>query len=507
LVNPNVAPKAEASRDPTVEAFRLRPDDLCAAVTLTRGEWLREQLGLTLVFVAILYDWKIATAFLLFALASFYVLTAAYKFLLVALSLVVGRRAAAAPAPAEPEGGWPVYTVLLPLYREPAVAAKIVAAMKRLDYPPEKLDIKLLLEEDDQDTIARCRAADLPPYFEMIVVPPSLPKTKPRACNHGLPRARGEFLVIFDAEDRPEPDQLKKAVAAFRAAPGNVVCFQGRLNYYNPDQTLLTKWFTLEYTAWFDLFLPGLTALGAPIPLGGTSNHFRTAALRDLGGWDPFNLTEDCDLGIRLHGAGRRTRMLDSTTWEEATAHLGNWTRQRSRWIKGYIQTHFVHLRSHAKALRRLGVGGYISFWLTVGGLSLTLLLNPLFWLAGLTYLGLWGAGELGVGDGAWALRYHDRVDNLPWAPLTAWSRWSWYFWYASVGLLAANVLFVGVNLLACARRGLWRLWWVALASPAYWLLISIAAWKGFGQLFSRPFYWERTVHGLSGEEGNFAAE
>lgn len=244
----------------------------------------------------------------------------------------------------------------MPLYREANVLPTLVDALKRLEYPPDRLDVKLLLEEDDEDTIRAAKSAALPNYIELVLVPASQPRTKPKACNYGLARARGEYVVIYDAEDIPEPDQLLKAVAVLRSSPAEVVCVQAKLSYYNAFQNVLTKWFTVEYATWFDLMLPGLFAARMPIPLGGTSNHFKTAVLQSMGAWDPFNVTEDADLGIRLYKAGYRTVIMNSTTYEEANADLVNWIRQRSRWIKGYIQTSLVHLRS-PRALKKRWVG------------------------------------------------------------------------------------------------------------------------------------------------------
>ncbi len=493
--------------DPTVRAFAERQGSGCAAITLTWPQYLRYQFWLAALFLFYCYDYKMFGAAVMFAATAFYTVTIGYKLLTVFLSLLLKPEIHVYPEEVASlnEDELPVYTVLIPLYREREVAAKVVAAVERLDYPRDKLDVKLLLEEDDRETINLCRRIRLPGCVEVLVVPHALPKTKPKACNHGLAQARGDFLVIFDAEDRPEPDQLKKAIFAFRQMPEEVVCLQAKLNYYNPHQNLMTKWFTLEYTTWFDLFLPGLHLLGVPIPLGGTSNHFRTVALRELGGWDPFNLTEDCDLGIRLHRQGLRTRVLDSTTWEEANSHVGNWIRQRSRWVKGYIQTHFVHTRSNLKTLWELGPKAYLSFLLTVGGLSVTLLLNPIFWIIGGLYLFLAAGHAIGLTPPPWQLRFNDTVSDLPNAPLTLWSELSWGFWYAAVALLAANFIFVLINIMACARRKLWRLIPQALISPLYWVLISIAAWKGFLQLFTRPFYWEKTRHGLTAAEEEVA--
>lgn len=309
-----------------------------------------------------LWDYKIFYTVLTFALCGFYGAIILFRLISViwaALRGLAGKPAEHKITEAELKkldpAALPVYTILVPMYKEPEVAQKIARAVTELDYPLDKLDVKLLLEEDDPDTRRKVEEVldQLPPCVEVIVcpkVPKGQPKTKPRACNWGLDRARGEYLVIFDAEDRPEGDQLKKAIVAFNRlkAKGkdHVVCLQAKLNYFNARQNGLTRFFTLEYTTWFDLFLPGLHALRIPIPLGGTSNHFKTQVLKDLGGWDPFNVTEDCDLGIRMARNGCRTEVLDSTTWEEANCRVGNWIRQRSRWIKGYLQTHLVHTRN-----------------------------------------------------------------------------------------------------------------------------------------------------------------
>ncbi|MDQ2832131.1 MAG: glycosyltransferase, partial [Chloroflexota bacterium] len=281
------------------------------------------------------------------------------------------------------------------------------------------------------------------------------------------------YTVIFDAEDIPESDQLLKAVTAFRSAAPNVACIQAKLAYFNRGQNLLTRWFTAEYLMWFDLLLPALHASPIPIPLGGTSNHFRTSVLRELGAWDPYNVAEDADLGIRLHKAGYKTTVIDATTYEEANSDLNNWIRQRSRWVKGYMQTWLVHMR-HPIALRRsLGTAGFLGFHALIGGTPLTLLLNPVYAL--LTTL--WYVTHLGV-----------LQSPFP----------SWVYWVAIVNLIVGNFAFTYTNMVAVGRRNLWDLMiWTAF-SPVYWALMSIAAWKGFVQLITRPSYWEKTDHGLT---------
>ncbi|HLL80843.1 MAG TPA: glycosyltransferase, partial [Ktedonobacteraceae bacterium] len=209
---------------------------------------------------------------------------------------------------------WPMYTILCPLYREAQVVPQFVQAMQSLDYPPDRLQILFLTETDDSATRNAIRALDLPPHFEIVVVPDGKPRTKPRACNYGLMLAKGPYVVIYDAEDVPDPLQLKKAVLTFANHSTDVVCVQAKLNFYNIRQNILTRWFTAEYSTWFDMILPGLQLAGFSLPLGGTSNHFRTASLRALGGWDAYNVTEDCDLGLRLKRYRMNTVILDSTT-------------------------------------------------------------------------------------------------------------------------------------------------------------------------------------------------
>jgi cellulose synthase/poly-beta-1,6-N-acetylglucosamine synthase-like glycosyltransferase len=226
------------------------------------------------------------------------------------------------------------------------------------DYPRDRLDIKLVLEADDTETIAA--AEQCGGGLEIVRVPDHGPRTKPKAANYALSFARGEYLVIYDAEDRPEPDQLLKAVAAFRAAPRRIACLQARLNFYNADHNWITRMFALDYALWFDVLLPGLDRIGVPMPLGGTSNHFRTQILRDIGGWDAFNVTEDADIGIRLSQLGFGVSMIASTTYEEAPIALGPWLRQRSRWLKGYMQTWLVHMRDPLRLLRSAGPGGFL---------------------------------------------------------------------------------------------------------------------------------------------------
>jgi len=370
-----------------------------------------------------------------------------------------------------PETALPVYTILVPAYHEAKVVSKVIEHLSELDYPKSKLQVLVLLEPDDEETIAAAKAAQPPDWVRFYVVPPGGPQTKPRACNLGLALAQGEYLTIYDAEDRPQPDQLRTAIAAFDDADPDTVCMQARLNYFNSRENIITRMFTLEYSAWFDAMLPGLDHWRVPLPLGGTSNHFRTAALRDLGGWDPYNVTEDADLGIRASAEGFRIGTIASTTWEEGCSEWQAWIRQRTRWIKGYMITSFVHLRKPRRLAEHLGFRGMLGFLALVMGTPLTFLVYPIvvgFWL--FTFLGGNVAGL-----------------HLP----------SWFGPAAFANLLLGNVSTMAVSAVAVWRRRARDLVPFVLLNPFYWVLHSIAAWRALVQVVRSPFHWEKTPHGI----------
>jgi len=377
----------------------------------------------------------------------------------------------------------PIYTILVPMYKESQVIPQLIRNIERLDYPKAKLDVRVLIEKDDIEAQHVLKNMKLPPYYSVLIVPDSIPKTKPKACNFGLIRARGEYVVIFDAEDRPDPDQLKKVYLTFKACGDETVCVQAKLNYYNSEQNLLTRWFTQEYSMWFELLLPGIMRLNVPIPLGGTSNHFKTDVLKELNAWDPYNVTEDADLGIRLYKEGYKTVIVDSRTWEEANSRFGNWIRQRSRWIKGYMQTWLVHMRNPFKLWKEVGARGFFGFQVMVLATPVIPLLNPIFWLMVL----LWYVGHMN----AISILFPGLI-----------------YYIAAIELFLANFFFVYSNIAGMywvlqdlERRGdakiSYRLVKYAILSPLYWMMMSIAAYKAAWQLITKPFYWEKTVHGL----------
>lgn len=370
----------------------------------------------------------------------------------------------------------PSYTILVPAFHEPEVIATVIANMAEFRYPADKLQVLLLLEADDDATLTAARDVDAPDWVSIVEVPPAPPRTKPKACNFGLHFATGEIVTIYDAEDRPDPLQLRRAAVAFHRLPPETACVQARLAFHNGSQNLLTAWFTADYALWFGFILPGLMRGDAPIPLGGTSNHLRRTVLDRIGAWDPFNVTEDADLGVRIAESGYRTAVLDSVTWEEANSDPINWIRQRSRWYKGYLQTWLVHMRRPRHLWRELGPRSFARFTTLLAGTPLIACLNMLFWLITL----------------AWLLGQPDAIhDQFP----------PYVYFPALFCLVVGNTAVMYMNLVACRESRLTTLLLAAVTSPLYWILMSIAAIKGTYQLIVKPSYWEKTFHGLPGTE------
>ena len=376
-----------------------------------------------------------------------------------------------AAAAALDDADLPIYSILVPMYRESsAVMARLIQSLSALDYPKEKLDVKLIVEADDAACIAALKALRPPNFMKIIAVPPSAPRTKPKACNVALDRLRGEYAVIFDAEDAPAHDQLKRALVMFHGGPSNLACVQARLNYYNRNENTLTQMFALEYSSLFRLLLPALERLGLPIPLGGTSNHLKTAALKAVGGWDAFNVTEDADLGIRLAYLGYCTRTLPSLTLEESPITIKAWMMQRTRWIKGYLQTWLVYTRDTKRLKERLGTHGYYGFQFFIGAPALTFLLAPFFWAACVLSL----TGAFGAALPMW-MQLLCAVSFL--------------------GGVLSHWLFAKKAMEIEGWRGMRRAFCLY---PFYWLLHSFAAARALWQLVTAPHYWEKTVHGVS---------
>jgi cellulose synthase/poly-beta-1,6-N-acetylglucosamine synthase-like glycosyltransferase len=365
----------------------------------------------------------------------------------------------------------PVYTIIVALYHEGTSVEGLIASLRALDYPPEKLDIKLVIEADDLETASALQRLRLSSPFEIIVAPEAGPQTKPKALNAALPFARGTFAVVYDAEDRPEPAQLRRAVDMFLAESDAVGCVQARLTIDNTRDGWLARLFTAEYAAQFDLFLPGLARMGLPLPLGGSSNHFRTDVLRAVGAWDSYNVTEDADLGMRLARYGYRSAVIDSTTYEEAPARWRAWVRQRTRWFKGWMQTWMVHMCHPFQLLRQLGLGGFLTFQLAVGGNVLAALVHPIFFV----------------------MLIHAIASGQYWFDTGDIANWTF-----TAALGAGYLVTVVVGLRGLARRGLLSVGWSFVGVILHWLLLSFAAWRALIQLLIDPYRWEKTEHGLA---------
>jgi hypothetical protein len=376
--------------------------------------------------------------------------------------------------PRSDDSDLPIYTVLVPIFREARVVPQLIGALRRLDYPRALLDIKLVVEDEDCETREALAAADVPAWIEVIIAPPGQPRTKPRALNVALPLARGEFVTVYDAEDVPDPGQLRLAVETFARSPPDVACLQARLVIDNTQDTTLTRLFTLEYAALFDVANPALARFDLPLPLGGTSNHVRRSVLQGLGGWDAWNVTEDADLGLRLAVAGYRIADLPSATLEEAPQRLGAWLKQRRRWMKGFLQVSVTHSRRPVATFRRLGAARFLGAIALTSGTVGSALGYPLF--MSLVAYDVLAGGLLEPESAGEICR-------------------------ASVGLtlfLTGFLVMIAAPLEAARRRGWWGLMPYAVLMPLYYLLVSWAAWRGLLDLVLDPYRWHKTEHGFA---------
>jgi glycosyltransferase XagB len=452
---------------------RLSPE-MSARRTLSRGQVLSLSLAAGGLFLG-LATIPVVTLVALNALAtSLYLLTFAYGVLWFQV-MVEGPAPVTisdAEARSVPDSELPTYTVMVPAYREANVIADTIRALEALDYPRHLLQVRLLLEVDDVSTIEAARAIPHGPGLEIVEVPFALPRTKPKACNYGLRLTTGELVTIYDAEDRPDPLQLRRAALAFRRLPPDVACLQAKLHYHNIGENFITRCFAAEYLSWFASLLPALAATGGPVPLGGTSMHVRRDVLEAVGAWDAHNVTEDADLGVRLQRLGYRTEVLDSVTLEEATSDLVNWVKQRSRWYKGYLQTWLVHLRNPLRLWHELGTRGFVGFNVVLGATPLLAALNPVLWLLSLLWL-------------------------LGWPGLVQELFPAWLYYPAMVSLVGGNCLAVYRTLVGVRSAGRLDLLGAVLCSPLYWAMMSIAAVRAMVQLVVKPSHWEKTVHGL----------
>ncbi|WP_454744374.1 glycosyltransferase family 2 protein [Ciceribacter selenitireducens] len=367
----------------------------------------------------------------------------------------------------------PVYTVMVALYREAEVAAQLIGSLERLDWPRARLDIKLVCEADDTATLSAIRALDPPRHFEIVEVPPMAPRTKPKALSYALSGVRGDYVAIFDAEDRPHPGQLKEAYHTFSAAPANVACLQAPLVIANMRQSWTSALFALEYAALFRRMLPILARYRMPLPLGGTSNHFRIGPLKAVGGWDPFNVTEDADLGMRLYRLGYRSATIRRQTLEDAPTTGAVWLGQRTRWFKGWLQTWLVMMRDPARTIDEMGFAAFATFQLLIGGMLISALSHPLIlvFIATSAVAMLQKPAEtIGLFE---AILFIIDITNI-------------------LGSYAAFVTLGATTMTAHERKLVGNRW---MGIPLYWMMTSLAAWKAVVELRCKPFFWNKTPH------------
>jgi cellulose synthase/poly-beta-1,6-N-acetylglucosamine synthase-like glycosyltransferase len=470
---PSAAPQADGDRDldHAVNALRRRRPDLSAGEPI----WTWHKWTLLLLPAAFTAAMTLAPEQAIFILATVLVVP---FFCVVALrtaalwNAALGHAALPAAGPICPHTAQlPRYSVLVPIYDEAAIVPDLIAALGAIDYPRDRLEIFLILESVDAETRAAVAATSLPSHIVPVVVPDGSPRTKPRALNYALRRATGDLVVIYDAEDVPEPDQLRRAAKLLATDP-KLGCVQARLNVLNDTETWLTRQFAIEYTVLFDCLLPTLDRLGLPVPLGGTSNHFSRAVLEEVGAWDPFNVTEDADLGIRLARAGWTVKVLASTTWEEAPANFKTWLKQRTRWLKGWMQTYLVHMRAPRRTARDLGWLRFFGLQVLMGGLILSALVHPWFYVVAIA--------EIAYGP-LRTLHHHALSDLVTVIGIT--------------NLVLGYVTGVALGCVAVAGRARHTLAVWAFLMPVYWLLISLAAYRALLQLASTPYSWEKTQH------------
>jgi glycosyltransferase XagB len=410
---------------------------------------------------------------------------------------------------------YPVVTILLPVYREEVTLPFLLKSISELNYPKDKLDIHLLIEPDDEFTIkailsipynnipnGRIEFVDTKPIkihiwnntvvkIKYIYLDPKNSRSKPKSLNRGLSSSVGKYLIVYDAEDRPQADQLLRLTVYMENHP-EIVCLQARLGYYNTGQSLLTKVFAIEYLNHFTVLLPLIHHKGLVVLLGGTSNFFRTDVLINLKGWDEKNVTEDADLGIRIARRKGKTLPFNTTTWEEAPPKLYPWLRQRVRWNKGFIYTYKVHFKKPLSLIRDVGLKSTFFLLYQLIGPVINMIALPgwiIFIIALINFLG------------------------IPVHPISDWITTAYsispYLFYAGVITFVIGIGFVEIVTFFSLRINNYakRKYRLLVLMPIYNILLGVAGLVATIEFLVKPQVWHKTYHGFSMEKSKEAIE
>jgi glycosyltransferase XagB len=497
-----------------------------AAIVLSRRQIaVLCAVPIALVCEALVWGWHASLVTVIAACEVFYFVFVGFKAILAVASYLPSR-SGHGDLPSADDPDLPMFTVLLPNVKEKAhVLRALLESMAALAYPADKLQILLLVEHWDKRTLQlfRTEAGDsatspgstqdadaerieLAPNVEVIVSIPGTPSTKPSACDFGLYQARGDYTVIFDSEDSPDPQMLLKAVRDFRNAPAKVACLQARLVFWNILEgqffsrrwlsAFVTRMYFVEYVVHFEFVLRGMARIGLIPPLGGTSNIFMTDVLREIaipadelvrGGiprdvaermvaaWDPWCVAEDADIAGWLARFGYQVAMIpDSWTLEEAPHSLAKAARQRARWGKGYALAGAVQSRHPIRAARQMGIRSLFAYTLMMLGTPLSLMLNPIFWALALTYL---------VTRSAF-------IESIFPGPV---------FYLGFISAVIGNFMLFYLQVAACLRDREPGLVKYMLALGPWWVFTSYSMWKGVLELFvpHMRFHWHLTEHGI----------
>lgn len=370
----------------------------------------------------------------------------------------------------------PIYTIILPVRDEEySILKNLLDSINNLDYPKDKFDIKFVVDEEDIKTIEAGKELLKKFNFDLIIVPDYRIKSKPLSCNYALKFIKGEYITIYDAEDRPEKYQLKKAIQKFKELGNDYVCLQASLHFYNKYKNFLTYCFSIEYSMWFDFTIRSIDKFGSFFPLGGTSNHFKAKKLLELGKWDGFNVTEDAELGVRIARAGYKVSYLNSITEEECPITIHAWIKQRTRWIKGFMQTFCEYMffkkpiciksTINFKPIRKLKFFDIITF-------NLFIMMSFFFFITMMViFLNL------------------DIATNIKDFKLLIIMSYINIFSFLIMTYMSFIIIIV-------KNKIKFNVFYLILF-PFYWILHYIAGVRACYYLIVKPFYWAKTKHGI----------